>query len=106
MAPVPSTLETETIEQHVIRLLATWRDETQFLSSSVQIQAHPAYRELQALGVSALPFLLQDLERTSDGHLASLLTSLTGAQPVPAEDRGRIRKVAEHWICWARENRY
>jgi hypothetical protein len=87
-------------------LLATWREQTAYLSSGTQLTGHPAYQELIALGPVALPFLFRDLEQTGDGHLSKALTALTGAHPVPAEDRGQIRKVAEAWLRWVRENGY
>jgi hypothetical protein len=61
---------------------------------------------LIALGLAALPFLFRDLEQTKDGHLAKALTAITGVQPVPIEERGRIRQIAETWLRWARENGY
>jgi hypothetical protein len=104
MASVPATPAAETTEQSVVRLLATWREQTAHLSSSTQLTGHPAYQELIALGPAALPFLFRDLERSGDGHLSKVLTTLAGAHPVPAEDRGKIRKVADAWLRWAREN--
>jgi hypothetical protein len=90
------------LEQHVQKVLARWRSETAAVSSSTQRLAHPAYREMIALGPAAVPFLLRDLERTGDGHLAKALSSLTGAQPVPEADRGKVRLVAEAWLRWGR----
>jgi hypothetical protein len=96
----------ETVEQRVRRLLAIWRAETAFLSSSTALISHPAYQELIALGPAALPFLFRDMEQTRDGHLSSALVAITGAQPVPAEEGGKIHKVAERWLAWARQNGY
>jgi hypothetical protein len=92
----------ETVEQRVVRLLRRWREETAYESSSTRITGHPAYQELIALGAAALPFLFRDLERTEDGHLSKAMATITGAHPVPA--RGSVRKVAEAWLHWAREN--
>jgi len=94
----------ESIEQHVARLLKSWREETAYLSSSTRITGHPAYQELIALGPAALPFILRDLEQTRDGHLSKALTAITRARPVPTEERGQVRKIAETWLRWAREN--
>lgn len=103
----PASVNTaESIEPHVTRLLSRWRDETAYLSSSTAITEHPAYLELIGLGSAVLPFLFRDLEQTADGHLSKALTALTGAQPIPAEARGQIRKIAETWLSWARENGY
>ncbi len=103
---VPQAPPKETVEQRVRRLLATWREETGFLSSSTALIAHPAYRELIALGTDALPFLFGDMAQTLDGHLSSALVAITGAQPVPPEEGGNIRKVAERWLAWGREHGY
>ena len=102
MGTVPVT--GETIEQHVGRLLKQWREETAYLSSSVAITGHPAYLELIALGPVALPFLFRDLEQTADGHLSKALKAITGTSPIPPEERGQVRKIADTWLRWAREN--
>ena len=99
----PAPVKTD-IELQVVRLLSRWREETAYLSSSTAIAGHPAYLELIALGPVALPFLFRDLEQTEDGHLSKALTAITGAHPIPPEERGQIRKIAETWLRWAREN--
>ena len=106
MATVPATPAAETVEQQVVRLLKIWREQTAYTSSSTQITGHPAYQELIALRSAALPFLFRDLEQTRDGHLSKALMDITGAHPIPAEDRGKIRKIADAWLRWARENGY
>jgi hypothetical protein len=106
MIPVPATPAAESIEQRVRRLLAQWRRDTAYMSASTQITGHPAYQELIAIGPAALPFLFRDLEQTGDGHQSKALTVITGAHPVPAEERGQIRKIPETWVRWARENGY
>lgn len=104
MSPVPATPPVESVEQCVARLLGTWREQTAYLSSSTRITGHPAYQELVALGPAALPFLFRDLEQTGDGHLSKALSAITGAHPVSDEDRGNVRRVADAWLHWAREN--
>ena len=78
MTPIPLTPSAESVEQYVLRLLARWREETAYLSSSTLMTSHPAYQELIALGEPALRFLFRDLERTHDGHLSKALTAITG----------------------------
>jgi hypothetical protein len=87
-----------------MELLARWRQESAHLSSSTQRFAHPAYQQIIALGNSAVPFLLQDLRQTGDGHLSNALSAITGVHPVPPEHRGKIRLIAEDWLRWASEN--
>ena len=105
MNPAPVNTA-ESAEQYVVRLLVRWRNETAYQSSSTAITGHPAYLELIALGPAALPFLFRDLEQTGDGHLSKALTAISGAHPIPAEERGQIRKIAETWLGWVRENGY
>ena len=84
MASIPTTPDTETIEQRILRLLRRWREETAYLSSSTRITGHPAYQELTTLGPPALPFLFRDLEQSGDGHLAKALTTITGGSVLSA----------------------
>ncbi len=104
MGTVPD--QPETLEQRVARLLNQWRDETAYLSSTTAIVGHPAYQEIIALGPAVLPLLFRDLEQTHDGHLSGALAKITGAHPVPEEHYGKIRKIAEAWLRWGRENGY
>ncbi|HEV3080764.1 MAG TPA: hypothetical protein VGY66_13330 [Gemmataceae bacterium] len=106
MSAAPVTPAGETLEQRVERLLCRWRTETAVLSSSTRITAHPAYQEIITLGEAALPFLFRDMERTRDGHLSKALAAITGNHPIPPEQRGRIRKIAETWLSWAKERGY
>lgn len=103
MGTVPVNAD-QSIELQVVRLLQRWRDETGYLSSSTAITGHPAYLELIALGPAALPFLFRDLEQTGDGHLSKALSAVTGAHPIPADERGQVRKIAASWLRWAKAN--
>jgi ABC-type sugar transport system substrate-binding protein len=96
----------ESIDQKVGRLIAQWDDETAYLSSTTQIEAHPAYRAIIALGKPALPALFRAMERTRNGHLDGAVGAITGVQPVPAESAGRMHAIADIWVNWAKENGY
>jgi hypothetical protein len=102
----PATKPEESLEQRVQRLLATWREVVAVISSSTVRASHPAYRELIALGPAVLPYLFRDLEQTRDGHLSQALAEITGARPIPPEERGKVRAIADRWLNWARENDY
>ena len=91
-------------DDQVVSLLFQWRSEAAAVSSSTRMQQHPANFELIALGLSALPAIFRDLEKTQDGHLSRTLTAITGASPVPSELRGRIAEIAGDWLDWARES--
>jgi hypothetical protein len=106
MKEIPTTQKAGTLEEQFRALLDNWRADTAYLSSSTQITEHPAYQEIISLGRPVLPLLFRELERTHDGHLSKALVRITGAHPIPVEDRGKIQKIAEIWLRWARENGY
>ena len=81
------------------RLAAEWREATRFDSGSST--DHPAYRAIVALGSDAVPLLLEALVVSPDWWLAAL-RELTGVNPVPHADRGRLRAATEHWLAWGR----
>ena len=93
---------TEPAALRVFRRLAdAWTDDTKFLSSSSQIDAHPSYRQVIRMGPVVVPFILADLKLTSR-HWFTALQQLTGENPVPRESWGRIRDMADHWLAWGR----
>ena len=85
------------------RLARQWKQERGPVSSARRMAAHPAYRAIVAMGKSAIPLLLAELERQPD-HWFIALHELTGAEPVPEEARGRIDEMAAAWVKWGRAN--
>lgn len=82
--------------------VALWRRDTSHLSSVRAICSHPAYLRIIAMGVRALPYLLNEfIERPDHWHLA--LCTITGDNPVPKEDYGDLDAMANHWLEWGRE---
>lgn len=82
-------------------LAQRWREETEFHSAASALFMHPAYQEIIGLGPAVLPLMLADLEKTHD-HWFWALRAITGENPVPAEDRGKVQRMAEHWVDWGR----
>jgi hypothetical protein len=105
MASVPAAQPVESVEQKFQRLAAVWRAETGHLSSITKMVNHPAYQETIALGPDVVPSLLRDLAKEPE-HWFAALRAITGAQPVPPEDRGRVDRMAEAWLRWANEHGY
>lgn len=95
----------DSIEQRFQHLAAVWRAETAHLSSTTALVAHTAFQAIVSLGPPVIPVLLRELERGSD-HWHRALKRITGVDPVPVTDRGDIRKTAESWARWGRENGY
>ena len=96
---------TETLEAKFQRLAALWRAETAYVSSSSDLVAHPAFREIIGMGAPIIPLLLRELENRT-GHWHRALRQITGADPVPPADRGNIDKAAEASLRWAKEQGY
>jgi hypothetical protein len=54
---------------------------------------------------ASVQLILQELERSPD-HWFWALYAITGADPVESADRGRIKRMAEAWIRWGKEQGY
>ncbi len=93
------------VEQKFRELAEQWRRETGGYSLLSRIVDHPAYREIVAMGEMALPPIFADLWREPD-HWFTALCEITGADPVPEADRGRLDAMRDHWLQWGRENGY
>lgn len=101
----PATQPAETLEARFHRLADSWQRAVSLHSSCDLRENHPAYREIIALGPAAVPLLLRDLERNRR-HWFAALEAITGANPIPPEDAGRIDRMCEDWLRWAKENHY
>ena len=97
--------ENPTLEQRFRTLVAEWESGVAPLSSMTARVRHRAYLEIIALGPAVVPFLLRELEKRPNHWFAALRT-LTGADPVPASERGRIGPMTEAWIRWGRDRGY
>lgn len=86
-------------------LAALWKQETGHLSLLSQRVTHPAYLRIIAMGRSAVPHILADLQHTPE-HWFHALFTLTGANPVPANFAGTISDAADLWISWGRQRGY
>ena len=85
------------------QLAERWREETQFLSSTTAICTHPAYQRIIGLGPRVIPLILAELAR-EPGQWFWALRALTGENPVPPDDQGRVQAMADAWLAWGRQN--
>jgi hypothetical protein len=83
--------------------LSKWKEETELSSSMTDIILHPSYQRIIGLGPDAVPFVLQELE-ANGGLWFWALQALTGEDPVPEEDRGRIKRMTTAWLDWGRSH--
>jgi hypothetical protein len=80
-------------------LSAWWKHDTEFQSSPTRTAMHPAYQRIIGMGREALPLILRDLEATQAPWFWAL-QAITGADPVPVDDRGYIDRMTRAWIRW------
>lgn len=86
------------VEEEFRELAATWRRETEHLSST-SVFTHPAYQRIIGLGSKAVPFILRDLASTGAQWFWAL-RAITGENPVRPEDTGDVRRMTEAWLAW------
>jgi hypothetical protein len=106
-APSPPTPASQpsSLEDLFRELAQQWRQERGPVSSTTQLAMYPSYQRIIGLGAAVVPLLLRELERQPD-HWFWALKAITGADPVPAASRGKLREVAEAWLAWGREQGY
>lgn len=93
----------ESLEAEFSRLADEWRRDSQFLSSSTDMAMLWPYQRIISLGHAVVPLILKELQREPD-HWFWALNVITDENPVAAEDRGQVKKMADAWLQWGREN--
>jgi len=96
------TRRNEMLEERFRRLVESWAADTAFESSPARMTAHPAYREIVALGEEVVPLLLRELDARPNFWFAAL-REIAGANPVRDEDRGDFENMRQAWLRWGRE---
>jgi hypothetical protein len=87
------------------RLADQWRRDTGGLSLISRKCAHPAYLRIIGLGKRVIPLILEELQQEPD-HWFPALRALTGENPVPPEEAGRMSRMAKAWVNWGRDRGY
>ena len=100
------TTPAEELSDKFLRLSNQWKHDTGHLSLLSQIAAHPSYQDIVAMGESAIPLILRDLE-TEPNHWFSALLAIAGEGPeIPVHERGDIKAVSEAWLKWGKSKQY
>jgi hypothetical protein len=95
----------EVIERELQRLADQWYRETGKYSLDTDVILHPAYLRIIGLGQQAIPFILRQLE-SRGGQWYQALESITGENPIQAEDAGKISRMKAAWLNWGRAHGY
>lgn len=97
----PGSAETA-LEERFWELARRWSEETAFYSMSWQLVKHPAYREIVAMGETAVPWILREMEHGTARWFYAL-EDITGEDPVTDAESGNFAQVREAWLAWGRE---
>ncbi|WP_155751523.1 hypothetical protein [Scytonema sp. UIC 10036] len=98
-------IETSDLEETFVQLAEQWRRETGMISLVTKMVMHPAYQRIIGMGHPVVPLILRELEDEPE-HWFWALQSITGANPVPPEQRGNLKQMATVWIQWGKEHSY
>jgi hypothetical protein len=63
----------------------------------------PSYQKIIGMGWAAVPLMLEDL-KNEPRHWFWALRAITDVNPVPPQDAGNVRKMADAWVKWGRQN--
>jgi hypothetical protein len=86
--------------------LAALEEQTSHLSSTQMMRNTAAYETILDQGEEAVPDLIAALRnKTSVPFVVmTLLSDITGENPVEPADRGYVSKMVEAWLDWADDN--
>ncbi len=106
MAGKVHTLEpTAVVETRFDELIRSWKRDTRMTSSTTEMSIHPAYQQIIGMGEQALPLIFRELQQ-APGHWFWALKAITGEDPVPTSDLGRMPAMRQAWLDWGRRKGY
>lgn len=82
-------------------LAAEWKEKTRYLSNTTQMAMMPSYQRIIGLGPAVVPLILEELQKERRQWFWAL-RYIAGVNPVPPEDAGNVKAMAEAWIQWGR----
>jgi hypothetical protein len=85
------------------RLATEWKEQSRYLSNSAQIALLKPYQGIIGMGMSAVPLILEELEREPRQWFWAL-EAITEENPVPVEARGKVRQMARAWVDWGKQH--
>jgi hypothetical protein len=66
-------------------------------------EVEPLLPVIESFGDNSSPFIFEQLGRNAD-HWFFALRAITGINPIPEEDRGRIPEMCKHWLQWGEDH--
>jgi hypothetical protein len=83
------------------RLALEWKEQSRYLSNTAQMAMLKPYQRIIGMGESAVPLILEELQREPDQWFWAL-EAITEENPVPPEAAGKVRAMAQAWIEWGK----
>lgn len=84
------------------QLAADWKEKSRYLSNTAQMAMLRPYQQIIGMGLSAVPLILEELQREPDQWFWAL-EAITAENPVPADAAGKVRLMADAWIQWGKQ---
>src|SRR5437868_618949 len=94
MTPARTADSIEQLEKKLLKLRDEWKAQRGHEPSTKKLVLYPAYQQIIGMGPVAVPCLLRELDTNLDNWFSALM-SITGADPVPAQDRGDGKAMAQ-----------
>ncbi len=98
MTPQPAAAPRRDVRDRFRLLADQWRGESQSMSNTAHMAMLKSYQRIIGMGEPAVPLLLEELREPD--HWFWALETITLADPVPAEDEGRVDRMAAAWVAW------
>ena len=95
----------EEVREEFANLAAQWTQDVEGISSTVEMVKHPAYQRIVSMGEAVIPLLLEDLSQNPIYWLPAL-GQITQQNPVPPEQRGKIKQMSQAWLNWGKQEGY
>jgi hypothetical protein len=77
-----------------------WKEETAFHSSMSADLENESAKEIIKAGLDVLPFIIDEIRKTYNGHYCIILSQITGVNPITEKHSGKIKHMAKDWIKW------
>jgi len=72
-------------------------------SLTSEIILNPIYRQIIGMGKKIIPLIMNRLDNSPSIWVQALM-DLTGHNPVPIEEYGKVDKILNHWRKWIEQN--
>lgn len=93
------------VRDRFTRLAAQWKAESVHMSNVAQMALLKSYQSIIGMGDSAIPLLLEELQREPDQWFWAL-EAITLENPVSPTAGGKVDEMARAWVDWGRHRGY